>query len=73
MATGFTQSSRVITRALEKQPHSTAGAQVTHHTLLSNLPVTDTSQIKGDKTCSSAQGVGVINILVCMIYKQIML
>lgn len=48
MATGLMQYLRLITCILEKQPSSTGIAQVTHHTLLSNLPATDANQIKGD-------------------------
>lgn len=48
MGTGLMQYSWVITCILEKQPSSTGIAHVTHHTLLSNLPVTDANQIKGD-------------------------
>lgn len=38
----------ITTRALEEQLRSAAAAQATRNILLSNLPVTDTNQIKGD-------------------------
>lgn len=38
----------ITTGALEEWLRSAAAAQATQHTLLSNLPGTDTNQIKGD-------------------------
>lgn len=48
MAVEFMASSRATACALEKQPQCAVAVQVTHHTVLSNLPVADSSQIKGD-------------------------
>lgn len=48
MAVEFMASSRATTCTLEKQPQCAVAAQVPHHTVLSNLPVADTRQIKGD-------------------------